>query len=132
MNLTVYVPNPRVRAGLSMLLFLIAWVLGIAALRAGYESYDDVPATCIFAVACVLWWISYKISRSANRRGMTLGLVALGMWMLNLVGLLVVNFRDFVASFFFWGCSAIFLLLVTALAFSDTPPDHAKTSPSPD
>jgi hypothetical protein len=131
MNLTGFVPNPRVRAGLSILLFLIAWILGIAALRAGYETYDDVPATCVFAVACVLWWISYKISCSANRRGMTLGLVALGMWMLNLVGLLAVDFHDFIASFFFWGCSAICLFLVTAFAFSNTPPEE-KASPSPD
>ena len=57
----------------------------------------------LFAAVCILWWISFRISRSANGRGMTLGFVALGLWILNLIGALVFDFRHYIGDHFFLG-----------------------------
>jgi hypothetical protein len=63
---------------------------------------------------------------------MTLGLVALGMWILNLGGMLLVDFHHAVTGFLFWASAGILLFLITAVALSDTPSDARRASPSPD
>jgi hypothetical protein len=63
---------------------------------------------------------------------MTLGLVALGIWMLNLIGALVLAFRHSVAVPFFWAATAIFLLLIMAFAISDSRPNLSRSSTSRD
>ena len=93
--------DSRARARLALLLFLITWLLGSVALRIGLDLGADLPAAGIFGVACVLWWISYKISDSAEGRGMMLGFVALGFWMLNLIAALVFAFHHNVADLVF-------------------------------
>jgi hypothetical protein len=98
----------------------------------GLEREVGGPAACAFAAACGLWWTSYKMSLSAERRGMTLGLVALGIWMLNLIGALVLAFRHSVAVPFFWAATAIFLLLIMAFAISDSRPNLSRSSTSRD
>jgi hypothetical protein len=132
MHLPAVTLTPKARALLAALLFVVAWFLGVAAMRVGFNGITDVPATCMFAVACGLWGTAYKISRSANSKGITLGFVALGLWMLNLIGALVFDFRHYVADFFFWASTAIFLLLITAVALFDKPSDRPRTSPTPD
>jgi hypothetical protein len=132
MHLPAVILTPKARALLAAFLFLVAWFLGVAAMRGGFNGIADVPATCKFAVACGLWWMAYKISRSANGRGITLGFVALGLWMLNSIGALVLDFHHYVADFFFWASTAIFLLLITAVALSDKPSGRPRTSPTPD
>jgi len=86
---------------------------------------------CLFALVCVLWWISFRISRSANGRGMTLGFVALGLWILNLVGALVFDFRHYIGDHFFWAYAAVLSVLIAAIAFRGTSSDVAKTPLSP-
>jgi FtsH-binding integral membrane protein len=123
--------NPRVRALLPLLLFLVAWWLGTASLIAGFEMEAGVPAACIFAFACLLWWTSYKMSRSSNGKGMTLGLMAIGLWMLHLIGALVFDFHHTVAQAFFWTSTVIFALLIVAVALSDTPSGGPRAPPIP-
>jgi hypothetical protein len=124
--------STRARGLLALLLFLIAWLLGNVGLIAGFEKEAKALGAATFAMACVLWWISYKISCSANGRGITLGVVALSVWMLNLVGGVLLNFHYWIADPFFWVSIAIFLLLITALVMSEAAPNHPKAASSPD
>ena len=137
MHLPAVILTPKARALLAAFLFLVACNMNhlkalSSPMRGGFNGIADVPATCMFAVACGLWWMAYKISRSANGRGITLGFVALGLWMLNSIGALVLDFHHYVADFFFWASTAIFLLLITAVALSDKPSGRPRTSPTPD
>jgi hypothetical protein len=132
MSLETGVTSQGVRAKLATLLFLIALLFGNTSLIAGLEMESGLPAACVFAVVCLVWWISFRISRSANGRGMTLGFVALGLWILNLAGALVVDFHHYIGDHFFWASSAALLVLIAAIALRDTPSDVPKTSPSPD
>ena len=132
MHFPAVVLTSKARALLAVLLFLVAWFFGNGALILGLEMEEGVFAACVFAFACGLWWTSYKISRSAHGKGMTLGLVALGIWMLNLIGALVFAFRHSVANPFFWVATAIFSFLITAFAVSDVRPNLSKSASSPD
>jgi hypothetical protein len=125
------VPNQGVRAKLATLLFLIALLLGNVALIGGLEMEGGIPAAGFFAVVCMLWWISFRISRSANGRGLTLGIVALGLWILNVAGALAFDFHRLIVDHFFWASAAILLVLIAAIALSDTPSDVPKMPPSP-
>jgi O-antigen ligase len=86
----------------------------------------------MFAVACGLWWIAFQMSRSANSRGITPGFVALGLWMLLLIGALALGFHHYIVDFFFWASTTIFLLLITAVALTDKPAERPRTSLTPD
>jgi hypothetical protein len=123
--------TPGVRAKLATLLFLIALLLGNSALIGGLEMDGGMFFAALFAVVCILWWISFRISRSANGRGLTLGFVALGLWILNLVGALVLDFRHYIGDHFFWAYAAVLLVLIVAIAIRDTQSDVTKTKPSP-
>jgi len=131
-HLSAVVFSPTVRARLAVLLFFVAWFLGAAALNGGLKLRAEARAACTFAIACVLWWISYRICYSVNGRGLALGFLTLGLWLLNLVGALFFNFHRYVADLFFWTSTAIFLLLIILVALSDPPSMGRKTSPGPD
>jgi hypothetical protein len=124
--------SPRVRVRLAVLLFFVAWFVGAAALNGGLKLGAEVRAAYIFAIACVLWWISYRVCRSANGSGMTLGFLTLGLWMLHLVGALFFDFHRYVADLFFWTSTAIFLVLILLVALSDPASVRPKASASPD
>lgn len=120
------------RGKLATLLFLIALLFGNISLIAGFESEEGVPAACVFAAACFTWWISYRISHSAKGRGITLGLVCLGLWILNIATALVVDFHHFIVGFFSWSSTTILSILITAFVISEAPSDRPRTMPSPD
>lgn len=120
--------SPGVRAKLATLLFLIAWPLGSIALMGVLEVEAGLPGLSAFAIACALWWGSYRISLSAGGRGVTLGFIALGMWMLALVGALLINFHDYVRNGFFWASTLLLSLLVAAVALSDAPSGGADAA----
>ena len=132
MHLAAALAKPRTRALLATLLFLITWFLGAGALIGEFEVEEGPFALCVFAIACVLWWISYRISLSANGRGATLGFIALGMWTLNLVGALLVAFHQYVADPMFWTFVAMVALLVVGIALSDKPSPSPKDGLNPD
>jgi hypothetical protein len=54
--------------------------------------------------------LASRVLASANGRGMTLGFVALGLWILNLIGALVFAFRHSIGDRFFWASAAILLV----------------------
>jgi len=111
--------TPRARGLIAVSLFLIAWWLGTASVIGAYELEGPILFSCTFALAALLWRISYRISRSVNGRGMTLGAIVLSLWMLSLSAALLIDFRHFVRDPFFWTSSTILLVLVAALAVSD-------------
>jgi hypothetical protein len=131
-RLSAVVFSPTVRARLAVLLFFVAWFLGTAALSGGLKLGAEMRAAYIFAIACVLWWISYRICLSVKGRGITLGFLTLGLWMLHLVGAFFFDFHRYVADLFFWTSTAIFLLLILLVALSDPPSVRPRASPSPD
>jgi hypothetical protein len=131
MGLQLTATNQGVRAKLATLLFLIALLLGNVSLIGGLEMEGGMPAAGLFAVVCILWWISYRISRSADGRGMTLGIVALGLWILNVAGALAFDFHHLIVDHFFWASTAILLALIAAIALSDAPSHVPKMPPSP-
>ena len=118
--------SPDIRGKLATLLFLIALLLGNGALIGGLENEAGMFSAGVFAVVCLLWWISYRMSRSANSRGITLGFVALGLWILALAGALAVDFHHFIVDHFFWASTGILFVLVAAIALSDTPPESPR------
>ena len=130
MGLQATAMSQGVRAKLATLLFLIALLFGNTSLIAGLGMEGGLPAAGIFALVCLVWWISFRISR-ANGRGMTLGFVALGLWILNLIGALVFAFRHSIGDRFFWASAAVLLVLIAGIAISDTQSDVTKTKPSP-
>jgi hypothetical protein len=115
-----------------VLLFFVAWFLGTAALSGGLKLRAEMRAAYIFAIACVLWWISYRICLSVNGRGIKLGFLTLGLWMLHLVGAFFFDSHRYVADLFFWTSTAIFLLLILLVALSDPPSAGSRASSSPD
>jgi hypothetical protein len=123
--------SERARALLAFLLFFIAWLLGNVGLLVGFEVVARVPAATIFAIACVLWWIAYKISRTTSGRGITLGMVALSVWLLNLVGALVFDFHHYAGDIFFWVATVIFLFLITAVVVAERRPNFPEVRSSP-
>lgn len=132
MRLSAVVFSPAVRARLAVLLFFVAWFLGTAALSGGLKLRAEMRAAYIFAIACVLWWISYRICLSVNGRGIKLGFLTLGLWMLHLVGAFFFDSHRYVADLFFWTSTAIFLLLILLVALSDPPSAGSRASSSPD
>jgi hypothetical protein len=131
-RLSAVVFSPAVRARLAVLLFFVAWFLGTAALSGGLKLRAEMRAAYIFAIACVLWWISYRICLSVNGRGIKLGFLTLGLWMLHLVGAFFFDSHRYVADLFFWTSTAIFLLLILLVALSDPPSAGSRASSSPD
>jgi hypothetical protein len=120
-----------VRAKLATLLFLIALLLGNGALIGGLDAEGGILAAGFFAVACVLWWVSYRISRSANGKGMTLGIVALGLSILGVAGALAAAFHHYIGDHFFWASAAILAVLIAAIAIREASSDVRKIPPTP-
>jgi hypothetical protein len=109
--------NEGVRAKLATLLFLIALLLGNAALIGALEKNGGSLSVAVFATACALWWASYRISFSVNGKGMTLGLLALGLWIFALVGALALDFHHYIVDHVFWAVSTVLLALIVAVTF---------------
>lgn len=115
MQLPAIVVNPKARALLACLLFLVAWLSGNGALIGGMEMEQGWFSGCLFAVACGFWWAGYRISRPTHDKAMAFGLGVLGLWMLSLIFALVARFRESVVEPFFWFATAMIVLLVIAI-----------------
>ena len=132
MRLHELIPRPGVRAAIGTLMFFIAWLSGAVSMRAGFEVEADLPAACLFAIACGLWWVAYKFSRSANGRGMIIGFAGVALWMLYLLSGLVFNFHETTSHLFFWLSFAMLLTLVAMVAISDKSSGDPRVSPTRD
>ncbi len=111
---------------LAVPIFCVSWLIGNVALIVGLNGAGGtIPAVCGFTIACVIWWGGYRLGGMKRPIGTAIGFLAIGIWMLNLVGAIVFAFHHYAADPFFW-CSTITLfLLIVAMALSKVP-DHAS------
>jgi len=106
---------------LAVWIFCIAWLIGNIALIIGLNGAGgEVPAICGFVIACAAWWLGYRLGGMKGRIGATVGLLAIGIWTLNLLGALTFAFRHYVADFFFWASAIALLALIFSITFSET------------
>jgi hypothetical protein len=126
-SLQTTIPSPTVRAAIGMVLFALAWMLGAMSMRGGFEFGADLLSAGVFAVACGLWWIAYKFSRSATGRGLIVGFICLALWMLYLLGHFIIDFHETSTHLFFYLCSVMLLILITMIARSDKSPADPST-----
>lgn len=122
--------TPRGRGLLAVLIFIISWFTGAASIVGGFETGAYFAFAATFVVAVLFWWASYGLSRSASGRGMTVGLIALALWMLALTFSLLADFRGSIASPFFWTVAVILLVVVVVLSISEARTSAANTVPN--
>jgi hypothetical protein len=122
----------RTRSLLATLLFLIACLLGLGALRLGFDREAQFPGTCVFAIANGLWCTAYKLSGAASSRAARFGLTVLGLWLLNLTGELLVDFHHCVSDPFFWTTAALLLVVICAFGLSDVRSQQSRTTSTPE
>ena len=107
------------RTGLSILVFIVVWFVGTAALTGGFtELGEDGLLACVFGAACAAWWGARKFGGANSAPVNATGFVVIGLWTMKLLHALLFNFHYWVTRFFFWASAAILLLLVTAVALS--------------
>ena len=125
-SLVRLVPSKGDYTRLAAWLFCIAWLIGNIALIVGLNGAGgEAPAVCGFAIACGTWWGGYKLGGMKSRIGSVVGLLALAIWTLNLLGAIAFAFHHYVADPFFWSFAVALLILIIGTAVSK-PPDHAK------
>jgi hypothetical protein len=102
---------------MAILIFVVAWWIGAAALIGGLEvaqgPFQTLVAACAFAGACTFWWGAYKLSGY----GSTGGFIVIALWMLGLLGTLL-DFRYYATRPFFWAAAAMVICLVAAAGLS--------------
>lgn len=98
-------------------IFCLAWLVGSIALIIGlHGGTGEIPAICIFVIACVLWRWAYKLRGRRHQPGAAIGLLALAIWIANLLGAFAFDFHHYVADFFFWASTSMILILIIAAA----------------
>lgn len=105
-----------------------AWLLGTVALIIGLNGdAGEIPAICIFALACVMWRAAYQLRGRKRQPGNAIGFLALAIWIVNLLGAFAFDFHHYVNDLFFWASAATLLLLIIATAVFGPP--HRLTDP---
>lgn len=98
---------------LAVSMFCIAWLVGSIALIIGLNGdAGEIPAVCIFAIACLMWWGAYKVRGRRGQPGNAIGFLALAIWILNLLGAFVFDFHHYATDLFFWASMVMLLLLI--------------------
>lgn len=106
----------------------MAWLLGTVALIIGLNGdAGEIPAICIFALACLMWRAAYKLRGRKRQPGNSIGFLALAIWIVNLLGAFALDFHHYVNDLFFWASAAALLLLIIATAVFGPP--HRLTDP---
>ena len=112
---------------LAVWMFCIAWLVGSIALIIGLDGdAGEIPAICIFAVACLMWWGAYKVRGKRGQPGNAIGFLALAIWILNLLGAFVFDFHHYVTDLFSWASIVMLLLLIISAIFG-TPLSAGKS-----
>jgi hypothetical protein len=110
------------KADFPVWLFCVAWLVGSLALIIGLQGdTGEIPAICIFAIACVMWRGAYKLRGRKSQPGNAIGFLALAIWIANLLGAFVFDFHHYVTDFFFWASAATLLLLIIATVLTIGP-----------
>jgi hypothetical protein len=114
--------SPRIRPSkadfprLRVWIFCITWLVGNIALIIGLNGdRGEVPAAFIFAIACLAWAKAYRLSGAKSLVGNAIGFLAFSIWMLNLGGAFVFDYRHYVPDFFFWTSTVLLLLLIISV-----------------
>ena len=116
------IPSKRDHPRLGVWTFCIAWLIGNIALAIGFNGgQGEVPAICIFAIACISWWGGYRLGGTKSRVGNTVGFLAIGIWILNFLGALLLYFHYYVTDLFFWASASALLVLIAAIALTKVP-----------
>lgn len=114
---------------LAIWIFFIAWLIGGVALKIGLNGLEgERPGICLFVIACVTWWVAYRLGGRKSRAGIVVGFLAISVWTLSLGGSIVFLFHDYITDFFFWASTVTLSLLIMAVALSEAPPDRATKS----
>ena len=102
---------------LAVWIFCVAWIVGSIALIVGlHGGTGEIPAVCVFVIACILWRVAYKLRGRKHHPGDAIGLLALAIWIANVLGAFAFDFHHYVADFFFWASTATLLILILAAA----------------
>jgi hypothetical protein len=105
----------------------IAWLVGSIALIIGlHGGAGEIPALCLFGIACLLWRGAYKLRGKKRQPGDAIGFLALAIWIVNLLGAFAYDFHHYVTDLFFWASTATLLILITAAALSGLAPRHRR------
>ena len=108
---------------LSGWIFVAVWWFGAVSMIGGLEMAEGFwgvfTAICAFAVACVAWWGTDKLSGYRSDGGF----IVIALWMLGPISALL-DFRFYVASPFFWTSSS---MLVTLILVAATCRSHLKS-----
>jgi hypothetical protein len=105
--------DPRFAAAI----FCLAWLVGSIALIIGlHGGPGEMPALGIFVIACVLWRWAYRLRGRRRHPGDAIGLLALAIWIANLLGAFAFDFHHYLTDFFFWASTATLLILMIAAA----------------
>lgn len=97
----------------------IAWLVGSIALIIGLQGgAAEIPAICIFAIACVMWRGAYKLRGKKRHPSNAIGFLALAIWMVNLLGAFAFDYHRYVADLFFWASIIMLLLLILAAVYA--------------
>jgi O-antigen ligase len=116
-SLLSFLPSKADYPRLAVWMSCIAWLVGSIALIIGlYGDAGEIPAICIFAIACLLWWGAYKVRGKRGQPGNAIGFLALAIWILNLLGAFVFDFHHYVTDVFFWASIVMLLLLIISAA----------------
>ena len=109
------IPSRTKLARLSGWIFFIAWWIGSGALIGGLKAAEgfagNLGAGCVFAVACTMWWVAYKLSNFSSR----FGFVVIALWLFGLLSALL-DFRYYVTKPFFWASGGMLLALIVGAA----------------
>jgi hypothetical protein len=121
-SLVRLLPSRRDYSRLTVWMFCLAWLIGNISLIVGLNgSGGEVPAICGFVIACGTWWGAYRLGGTKTRVGSAVGLLAIGIWSVNLLGAMVFAFHHYVADFFFWAIAIALVVLIIATALSNIP-----------
>lgn len=121
-SLLRFLPSKADYPRLALWMFCTAWLVGSIALIIGLNGdAGEIPAICIFAIACVMWWGAYRVRGKRGQPANAIGFLALAIWILNLLGAFVFDSRQYVTDLFFWASAAMLLLLIISASLSKTP-----------
>ena len=116
-SLSRILPSKADYPQLAVWMFCIAWLVGSIALIIGLNGdAGEIPAICIFAIACFMWWAAYKVRGKRGQSSNAIGFLALAIWIFNLLGAFVFDFHHYATDLFFWASIVMLVLLIISAA----------------